>query len=583
MVWISRSSTGEEHSVSNVISAILLVASRVRESGETSEAREEARRLLRKYRLLLVLDDFYGDDELIDWVSRVPEPSRVLITTRRLDPGKLTSAAVVHLGGLDLQDARNFLSSHASDVVDREPEAIEALVEVTGGNPQALLLATGLAREKILLSDVVKQLRTERPARQLDMPFFQKLFSSSWKELDGEAQQIIMATSLFSSLPSIRQDALAKASDMDQPVFDAALRQLTNSNLLDVGENGRIFVHPLVRALARNELDRALRNNPGLEKHMRSKELEYYLGFIRHHVVRKRPLELPRYWNSIVSGSMANLDPEWPAINEIIQWAIKNDCSEDVVEFVMLAVHYMDSRFLNEERIEYVKYAIERLSKSGRKGDEALLRIDALGWTFIEKDALDEAKKTITAGFRLARDLENADLTALAYSWLARIETEAGEAGNVITATGLVERALGMKTSPWIWYRVNMAAGDIAYSEEQYERALQFYQTGANKVEEYGGEEGYQIETRLGLAWVGLERLDEAERIFTRLIDKGQIAIGQMHAKYGLALVAKKRGHPERAKQLASDVRQALTTRTKSSLLLKMINDILQPEVELER
>jgi len=192
-----------------------------------------------------------------------------------------------------------------------------------------------------------------------------------------------------------------------------------------------------------------------------------------------------------------------------------------------------------------------------------------LGWTYIEDGDTKQATAEINAGFAIARTLENTDLQALAYAWKARISTQQED---FAAAAGLIQSALGMRTSRWIWYRVNMAAGDLSYAEGNFERALQFYQTAANQAEDYGGEEGYQIETRLGLAWTGIGNLDEAERHFKRIVGLAQIYIGQLHAKGGLALVAAKRGDFAQAETLANEVLNSLGTRSMSSQLFRMLN-----------
>lgn len=81
-----------------------------------------------------------------------------------------------------------------------------------------------------------------------------------------------------------------------------------------------------------------------------------------------------------MTDRMRNIDPEWSCIQAAIDWASDGE----LVEFVTLLVHYMDSRFLNKERIEYVSRALTALRKLNRKEEEALFHIDALGWTFVE-------------------------------------------------------------------------------------------------------------------------------------------------------------------------------------------------------
>lgn len=575
VVWIPNRKAEKPRPLADVVGAITQALSGMPPGGDGSANRVEAERLMSRHRVLVVIDNVSTteENELVNWAAAAPAPSCVLITTRGIRTAPVAAGASINentvtLKGLPEQEAREFIRTAATEIAGANPGDVDDLVRITDGNPQALLLAAGVVRSRtISVSQLVRHLRSDAPGGRTDEALFEQLFLSSWSLLSTPAKNLFMATSLFSTLGSIDCDALATAADAGD--YEGAIRDLRAANLVD-DSDGRVSVHPLSRGFARKRY----RELP-LETRiaMRKRQLRYYLAFIHRNAVRNRPIELPPYWNALVSESMASIDPEWPAIEDTMEWALSSGCSEEVVEFVMLAVHYMDSRFLNQERSRYVNEAI-RISKAAeRKNEEALLRIDALGWTLIEEGQPDRAKEEINQGFKIARNMQNTDLMALAYAWLARIETQAGDSAG---ANGLIQFALGMKTSPWIWYRVNFAAGDIAYSEDNCARALQFYQTAANQVDEYGGEEGYQIETRLGLAWAGLGDLDEAERNFNHISGLAPIAIGQLHAKYGLALVALKRGNVERAKQLADEVREVVAARGKSSLLLTMIDKLMK-------
>jgi tetratricopeptide (TPR) repeat protein len=301
---------------------------------------------------------------------------------------------------------------------------------------------------------------------------------------------------------------------------------------------------------------------------------EYFLEFVRERVIRPRPE--PPYWNALVSDRMGELDLEWPSILQVMTWVDKDGQDEILVKLVMLLVHYMDSRFLNRERLEYVGKAVAALQKMSRKEEEALLRIDALGWTYVEESSLDEAYQEISRGFEIAQESRQEDLLALGLAWRARVRVERKDFER---ADELIGEALAIDCNPWIRFRVNMAAGDIVLKrggQDGAQAALLFYQCAAKEADSYGGEGyGYQIGPRIGLSYLGVGQIEEAERKFKELSGLEQIPIGQLYAEYGLALVARARGNLAEARVMLDNVKAKLSrlTRSRSNLLLRLIEE----------
>lgn len=312
------------------------------------------------------------------------------------------------------------------------------------------------------------------------------------------------------------------------------------------------------------------------ERDARHRCTEYFREFVRKRVVRPRPE--PPYWNALVSVGMKELDPEWASIQQVMAWADEDRQDEVLVELVMLLVHYMDSRFLNLERLEYVGKAVAALQRMGLQEEEALLRIDALGWTYVEVLKLDEAHEELFRGFEIAR---GEDLRALGLAWRARVRVERKDFERVeedfARAEELIHEALAIDCSPWIRFRVNMAAGDIALKRGDTEgarAALNFYRRAAREADSYGGEgDGYQIGPRIGLAYLGLGQIKAAERKFKELSSLEQIPVGKLYAEYGLALVVRERGNIPVARLMLNDVKAKLSRRTRSNLLLRLIEE----------
>jgi tetratricopeptide (TPR) repeat protein len=295
-----------------------------------------------------------------------------------------------------------------------------------------------------------------------------------------------------------------------------------------------------------------------------------------------RPVPSRRYWNALVSDRMNEIDPEWPSVQELLQWAEEAGNGELIIELVMLLVHYMDSRVHNTDRLQYVHRAVEALERDGRSEDEALLRIDALGWTYVEEGQLSRAYDEIRRGLDIAEQLESDerdDLIALGYAWLARVRSEQDRHDD---AREFIDHALAVDCSAWIRTRVNMAAGDLALKARDSQRALEHYRAAAEAVDAYGSEgHGYQIAPRFGLAYLSAGRLDEAERQFNELREFRQIEIGKLYADYGLAMVAYKRGEIVGARRILEEIKADLSTRAPSNLLMTLTTRLFE-ELEAE-
>lgn len=190
---------------------------------------------------------------------------------------------------------------------------------------------------------------------------------------------------------------------------------------------------------------------------------------------------------------------------------------------------------------------------------------------------LSEALDHIVQGLDIAQHhaTENkSDLCALGLAWHARVLVELKKFDD---ADKLILDALKIKCSPWIWHRVNMAAGDIAMKERRFADAHRYYLVCADIAGKYGQFDeghGYQIGPRLGLACLSLNRFDEAETHFEDISHLEQITVGRLYAEYGLALVAYARRDFDRARNLLEKVRDQVLIRVNSSLLLRLINEL---------
>jgi LuxR family transcriptional regulator, glucitol operon activator len=558
------------------------------------DIKRKVKDLLRTHWTLIIIDNFESirDRDLEGWIMTVPEPSKVMVTSRRgqlqnslsknsKSPINPEGLVPINLVGLADNDALDLIRRHAGtfelDNIKHKPdEELLPLIRNTSGNPLAMVWALGTLRGGLEFEDIIKGLQLNYKNKKINN-VIKYVFSEAWKQLSQNARKVLFAVPLFVGADSINKGPLCAASGLSEEAFHEAVVKLVDFKLLKVCYNKkgkpRYKIHPMAYTFARAKLDPKLK----LEEDARKRLGQYYLEFVRKNIVREKPHK--PYWNVLVSDNMQTIDEEWLNINEILKWAGEQNQDQLFLDLIMLLVHYLDSRFYNLQRITYVKMAIGIAHRLKLREEEALLRLDALGWTLVEEKRLDEAYQEIMLGGSIAEQLTGDgetknDLLALSYAWQARVRIEQGQSEQVSV---LIARALSLACSPWIKFRVYMAAGDIALKQYKNEEALYFYKKQAASMKDYGGEgHGYQVLPRLGLAYVGTGDIESAEEKFKVLRDQENISIGKLYGDYGLALVAYKRNQTGEARRLANETKAALSRKTTSHLLLELLNQLFQ-------
>lgn len=141
-------------------------------------------------------------------------------------------------------------------------------------------------------------------------------------------------------------------------------------------------------------------------------------------------------------------------------------------------------------------------------------------------------------------------------------------------AIQLINEAFKYEGSPWITFRVYMAAGDIELQQNNFGKALHYYEEARQNLNFYEGEgHNYQIDPRIGIVFLKEGKTEEAEKIFKELLKLETIPIGQLYGEYGIALVKLIKGDIDGARRLLRTVKDELNRRTTSNLLQKLIEN----------
>jgi LuxR family glucitol operon transcriptional activator len=112
---------------------------------EFDEKRAKVTELLHTYQTLVIIDNFdtIDDPGLLDWIQQIPEPSKVLVTSR--DAHQLYQGWTLHLEGLKGDDALELIRYHIQKLQLSVMESTEVndLLHVTHGNPLAIAMTLG--------------------------------------------------------------------------------------------------------------------------------------------------------------------------------------------------------------------------------------------------------------------------------------------------------------------------------------------------------------------------------------------------------------------------------------------------------
>lgn len=282
--------------------------------------------LLRRFRILLILDNFedieYPKHRALDSLHSenaqaiirfalegVPEPSKVIITTRDYSPRLWRGTWAIHLKGLPdplaLELVQELAREHrVESILAATISENESLVRATEGNPYAIRTALGLiANQKQHLSIVLRDLWDGRGE------IFEYIFGHLWTLLDEDQKHILLALPFFTT--SAARGAIGATANVAGFSLDRSLGRLTELSFLTFSEDSpneqpRYTVHPLVIAFARERSDQ----HKVWEPEARSRQAHWYVQF-----TEERRLEDWQHFETLRN--------EYPNLIAVIDWALE--------------------------------------------------------------------------------------------------------------------------------------------------------------------------------------------------------------------------------------------------------------------
>jgi LuxR family glucitol operon transcriptional activator len=300
---------------------------------EYEEKRREVENLLRRQRVLIVVDNFetITDSALLAWLQNLSEPSKALLTAREYRREFRRGGWLVELRGMTKAEAHELvverlrvlrIEKQVSDQTQLEP-----LLMATGGNPKAIEIALGLIKhERRSLQQVIDDLYAARGE------LFNDLFTRAWALLDEAARRVLLVNTFF--LSSASSEALAATADVQGYAFERAIERLTDLALLDVQQVDlnslpRYTLHPMVRAFA----GARLAAQPNFEAEARVRWVGWYIDLVSN---------VGWCWNQLEKLEL--LDPEQENVSTVILWTSQHESFRETLRLTAGIAYYFDVR-----------------------------------------------------------------------------------------------------------------------------------------------------------------------------------------------------------------------------------------------
>lgn len=213
---------------------------------------------------LVVVDNLETEEEAAYLLDRIgaglgtqTAPTKFVLTARAR-PATTASVFYYSLEELPRSDAAELLRHHAEatglEEVAKAPESdVEAIYQVTGGNPLALKLVVSLAAV-LPLPQILADLSHGRPGPIEEL--YKHIYWQAWRTLSEEGKALLQAMPLAAG-SGARPEQMQAMSGLSDDSFWAALRELTARSLLEVRgttQERRYGIHRLTETFLQTEI-----------------------------------------------------------------------------------------------------------------------------------------------------------------------------------------------------------------------------------------------------------------------------------------------------------------------------------------
>ncbi len=208
---------------------------------------------------LLIVDNLESEEDIAYLMSKLhdlAEPSKFLLTTRTL-ASRRANVVNIELDQLSREEAEAFVYFHAQEtgitaVSELSAEDMQAIYELTGGNPLALLIIVSQL-ETIPFPRLLAGFNQSFPTEVDDM--YKRIYWYTWNSLSVHARQLLQAMNLVPEAADA--DYLLAISGLSEGELWRAIEELRQRSLLNINgglQNKSYSIHPLTRTFLKTDI-----------------------------------------------------------------------------------------------------------------------------------------------------------------------------------------------------------------------------------------------------------------------------------------------------------------------------------------
>jgi transcriptional regulator with XRE-family HTH domain len=221
---------------------------------------EQLRKIIGTRRLLLVFDDIWSMEDLL--ACQVAGPQCTVLFTTRFPKIARCATHTYHVDELSEEASLALLASHVPHVVDQKPGAVHRLVQVVEGHPLALALL-GLALRIENHTGQIRRMQASldrllQPSERLHLAFPNASLTTPALSLFSTiaASDHMLTQEARDALRELAQQPFARTLFREELAIAAhislqALDQLSDAGLLEITDDGRYRLHPVIADYAR--------------------------------------------------------------------------------------------------------------------------------------------------------------------------------------------------------------------------------------------------------------------------------------------------------------------------------------------
>lgn len=330
------------------------------------EGKAVAKNILASSQVLVVIDNYEDvtDERVGTFLKEIPEPSKVLITTRHL---RIKEATTIKIEGLPEKDcielAKNEINRHqikSFTITDRE---LSELSKATFGIPFLIKWAVGQIKLGYDLRNLLYNIKTLNVPEEIYDYIFKKSFVTLNK--NKTSIDILLVCSLSKNPLSI-EDIIGIVDPAERDIIKNCIELLISQNLIEVEKNlrnSKYKIHPLTRKYVHYYTIKDVQYNEDYSK---------FYNYFYDEIVKSSSKESP-YYNFI--------EENFYTVLSVIDYFIQKKVWNRALILQQALSRYFWVRGYWKLRIKYGKIMLESAQLMMDEETKARILMDSLGWT----------------------------------------------------------------------------------------------------------------------------------------------------------------------------------------------------------